>query len=267
MTEHALVAAADPVLDADWADHWRRLVTGRDSTVGPRDVAYWDARAERYAQSVDGQDGPLLDLLAPWLTHDRTVLDVGAGTGRHAVPMAARVRRVTAVEPSANMRALIPPTPGLDVVAADWLAAADLRADVVTCLHTLYPIADVVPFLRKLEQSAAERVIIAMRDDPSAHPAEVLAGGAREPLLRHLVLVLRQLGIAPDMTLFRYPTAYRFASVDSALADCRARAGGRWDDERGTRWLRERLRSTADGAVEIDCGTMTAGIVHWSPRR
>jgi SAM-dependent methyltransferase len=267
MTERALAPGRDPVLDADWVGHWRRLVQDREATVGPRDLAYWDARAGRYAESVHGQDGPLLELLAPWLTKDRTVLDVGAGTGRHAVPMAASVRRVVAVEPSANMRAQIPPTPGLEVVAADWLSAADLSADVVTCLHTLYPIADVVPFLRKIEGSATERVILAMRDDPSAHPAEVLAGGAREPLLRHLVLVLRQLGIAPDVTLFRYPTAYRFSSVDSALEDCRARAGSRWDEARGAAWLRDRLRPTAGGAVEIDCGTMTAGIVHWSPRR
>lgn len=257
----------DPVLDTDWAEHWRRLVADRDATVGPRDVAYWDARAERYAQSVHGQDGPLFDLIRPWLAPDRTVLDVGAGTGRHTVPMAALVRRVIAVEPSERMRRQIPPAPGLEVVAADWMAAGELRADVVTCLHTLYPIADPVPFLRKLDRAASERVIIAMRDEPSGHPAEVLAGGAREPLLRHLVLLLRQLGIVPDMTLFRYPTAYRFSSAEAALADCRSRAGRQWDEKHGAPWLLGRLRPTADGAVQVDCGTMTAGIVHWSPRR
>ncbi|WP_415140525.1 class I SAM-dependent methyltransferase [Nocardioides sp.] len=255
----------DPVLDADWAENWRELVAARDATVGPRDTTYWDERAQRYAQSVSGQDGPLLDLLGTWLTPDTTVLDVGAGTGRHAVPLAQRVRLVVAVEPSKQMRARIPPTPGLEVVAADWLAAGDLRADVVTCLHTLYPIANPVPFLRKLDQAAKRRVVVAMRDDPSAHPAEVIAGGAREPLLRHLVLLLRQMGIAPDVKRFRYTTAYHFDSFEEARDDCRARAGARWDDERGTALLRQRLRPRVGGGVTFDGGTMTAGIAHWTP--
>src|SRR5436190_24107405 len=101
------------------------------------------------------------------------------------------------------MRDHIPPAANMTVIGSGWLDAEPAPADLVICVHVLYPIADVVPFLEKLERSARERVFVVMRDSPHPHPAEALAGPdrAREPRLRDCLLLLRQLGVAPDVAM------------------------------------------------------------------
>jgi len=46
--------------------------------------------------------------MEPYLAPRKTLIDAGAGAGRHAVPLAERLEWVTAVEPSEGMRAEIP---------------------------------------------------------------------------------------------------------------------------------------------------------------
>jgi SAM-dependent methyltransferase len=256
----------DLVLETDWEAEWKRLVEARSALVGPRDQAYWDERSRRFAFAPAHPDETIVPLLEPWLSPDKTLIDVGAGVGRHSVALAPRLRHVIAVEPSAGMRELIPEVDNLSVVGDPWLEADVPRADFTIAVHMMYPIAEPVPFLEKLEAAARERVFVVMRDLPSVHPAEVLAGGTREPLLRHCLLLLRQLGVAPSLEMFSYGMAYRFASFESALEDCRRRAGSVWDPERGEAFLRERLRTEPDGSVFFE-GEMTAGVVHWAPRR
>src|SRR5438105_2089520 len=100
--------AIDPVTDFDWAGHWRRLVLG-NGHGRPTPADPWADRARTYHASRGQDSEPLLQVLEPWLAPAKTLIDVGAGTGRHAVPLAARLDWVTAVEPSDAMRALIPP--------------------------------------------------------------------------------------------------------------------------------------------------------------
>jgi SAM-dependent methyltransferase len=256
----------DLLLDGDWSATWRDLVRARDERMGARDDRYWEQRSDRYALSLQERPDPLLELLEPWLSPARTLIDVGAGVGRHAVPLAGRLGHVHAVEPSAGMRGRIPRLPNLSVVPAAWLEAGPLQADLVICVHMLYPIADPEPFIARLDASARERAFIVMRDLPSVHPAEVMLGNPREPLLRHCYLLLRQMGIAPDATMFSYSDAFRFASFDDALADCRWRAGALWDDVRGRRFLEDSLVPGPDGSVVFEGGEMVSGILHWTPR-
>lgn len=255
----------DVVLDTDWAEQWRALVRERDIALGSRDESYWNERSKRFAVSLSGQSEPFDALLERWLAPQKTLIDVGAGVGRYAVSLAERLRHVTAVEPSAGMRAAIEPRANLTVIPQHWPGNQKLVADLVICVHSLYPIADIVPFIRALDAAARERVFVALRDTPSRHPAEILTGGLPEPLLRHAFLVLRQMGIAPDVWLYRYQSSYRFRTFESALEDARRRGGPSWDEERGIAFLHERLRRTADGLLEFDCGEMVAGVLHWAP--
>src|SRR5439155_13551748 len=99
-----MAKAADPITDFDWAAHWRQLVTAAER-CGPAEGDAWAGRAQEYHASR-GQDWePLLGVMEPWLQPHRTAIDVGAGTGRHAAPLARRLDWVTAVEPSEAMRA------------------------------------------------------------------------------------------------------------------------------------------------------------------
>lgn len=57
--------------------------------------------SETNNQVIEGEDLVFEQLLAP--LRKATVLDVGAGTGRHAIPLVRTGSRVTAVEPNAAM--------------------------------------------------------------------------------------------------------------------------------------------------------------------
>lgn len=259
----------DAVLDIDWAAHWRGLVRAREAQIGrSHEEDWWGLRARRFAFSMRGQQDWFLSWLDPWLQPDRTLIDVGAGTGRHATPLAGRLDWVTAVEPSQAMRDHIPDAENMTVIGSTWQDAEPAPADLVICVHVLYPVAEVVPFIEKLERAARERVFVVLRDSPHAHPGEVLAGPdrAREPRLRDCLLVLRQMGVAPDMAMATYPTFHRFESLEQAVDECRTHVGQGWDEARARAWLGANLRADEDGSLVYDGAEITSGVLHWKPR-
>jgi SAM-dependent methyltransferase len=258
----------DPLLDVDWVAHWRELVEARAAQVdGPRRDDHWEGRAKRFAFSMRGQPDPFLDFLEPWLQPTRTLIDVGAGIGRHVVPLADRLDWVTAVEPSQGMREQIPPLDNLTVIASNWEDADAAPADLVICVNVLYPIAEPVAFVRKLERHARERVFIVLRDANQPHPAALMAGPAwvREPRLRDCFLLLRQVGIAPDVSMFSRQVFFRFESLDAAVEECALRLGRLWDDASGRAWLESNLRRDEAGALVYEAGELTSGVLHWKP--
>src|SRR5213594_104354 len=85
----------------DWAEHWRTLVRERGGHADRhRQAGYWDRRASSYARLTRGRADQFLDVLEPYLGPRKTLIDVGAGAGRHASPLAERLEWVTAIEPS-----------------------------------------------------------------------------------------------------------------------------------------------------------------------
>lgn len=90
----------------EWTDAWRarRTHSGLEANLkraGLTQEQFWS----RYASWVealqhDGYPGVLLDRVMDHVRADSTVLDIGAGTGAFALPLARVVRHVTAIEPS-----------------------------------------------------------------------------------------------------------------------------------------------------------------------
>jgi SAM-dependent methyltransferase len=264
-----IMAAVDALLGTDWAESWRELVERRRAEVGERAASDdpWALRATRFAARPASRPDAFLGFLEPWLEPRRTLIDVGAGTGRHAVPLAARVDWVTAVEPSQGMRERIPHADNMTVIASAWLDAEPAPADLVICVHALYEVPEPVPFIEKLEASARERVFVVLRDAGHPHPAELYAGSrlGREPGLRDCFLLLRQLGVAPDVAMFRYPESHRFDSLDQAAEECRQALGPLWDENEGRAWLARNLRPDEDGTLVHPGAEVTAGVLHWKP--
>jgi SAM-dependent methyltransferase len=258
----------DPVLDADWAAHWRHLVESRAAQKRDRQEGYWDRRARSFGAWRRSQDDLFLGFLAPWLSPTRTLIDVGAGTGRHAAELARSLDWVTAVEPSQGMRDQIPAAENMTVIASTWEDAEPAPADLAICVHVLYAVAEAVPFIEKLERHARERVFLVLRDSQHAHPAErmVAASRVREPRLRDCFLLLRQLEVAPELSFLRYPASFSFQSLEAAVEDCRIHLGAHWEEEAGRAWLEANLERRQDGTLLYDAGEVTAGILHWKPR-
>lgn len=266
---------ADRMADVDWVERWRRLVAEREGAAhGHSDPRYWDNRAPTFARSTSSRADQFLDVLAPWVSNRKTLIDVGAGAGRHTVPLAARMEWVTAVEPSEGMRANITPLDNVTVVASAWEDAEVAPADLVICSHVLYGVEDVVPFVEKMERSARERVFIMLREGPVPHPANVLRdrlsarlGGQLPRITRFsdLFMVLIQMGVRPDVTFISYPVVNRYASFEEAVADSRPLFGDTWD-ESGARAELEKMLVREGDELVYDGGVSVSGIAHWRPR-
>jgi Methyltransferase domain len=254
----------------DWADQWRSLVAERAAAAGGHsDPGYWDRRAPTFARSTQARSDAFLDVLAPYISPRKTLIDVGAGSGRHAVPLAERLEWVTAVEPSEGMRAQIPPRDNMTVVASTWQDAAVAPADLLICSHVLYGVDDPVSFITKMETSARERVFIMLRESPMAHLGalvrdRMLGEEPRLPRFSDLFMLLMQMGIAPDVRFTSYPNPQRYADMDEALADCEAMIGDRWDEKRGRPIVEGLLERDTDGLV-FNGGVTLTGIAHWQP--
>src|SRR5260370_38877791 len=64
----------------------------------------WSGIAEGFRDDPHRERDPIVDLVSDLLTPESTVLDVGGGAGRYALPLALRCREVTVVEPSEAMQ-------------------------------------------------------------------------------------------------------------------------------------------------------------------
>jgi SAM-dependent methyltransferase len=265
------VASIDHVMD--WEANWKDVVKARAGLAGTHaDPSYWDRRAASYARSTQTRTDEFLNVIDPYLSPGKTLIDAGAGTGRHALPLSERLEWVTAVEPSEGMRGKIPPRDNMTVVASTWEDAEVAQADLVICCHVLYGVAEPRPFIAKLERSARERVFVMLRESELPHPAAAIRrhllgdGGPRMPRFSDLFMLLLQMGIAPDVTFLRYTSVTRYADLDEGLADVRALVGDDWDEAAGRPMLEEMLRREGEDLV-FDGGTVLSGVAHWRPRK
>lgn len=262
-----------PMPEIDWVKRWGEIVEERESLAkGHADTGYWDRRSSSYARSTHSRGDEFIRVLEPYLAPRKTVIDVGAGTGRHTVPLAERVEWVTAVEPSEGMRAHIPSRDNITVVASSWEDAEVAPADLVICSHVLYGVGDPVPFVTKMERSARERVFVMMRESDLPHPAAEVRrrllgeSGPRLPRFSELFMLLVQVGIAPDVDFIRYPIMTRYADMEEAVTDSRALFGEGWDEAKGRAVLDEILDHDGDQLV-FDGGVALSGVAHWRPRK
>ncbi len=156
----------------DWEALWKELASS-DRMAGAGDQAQMVARWRRVAQQLDKgerrEPEPLLEFILGRLAPEMTVLDIGAGIGRWSLPIARHVRRVTAVEPLAEMRQILLERAAarqignLDVVAAPWMEADLPPHDVVIAAHATYSTADLAGFVRKMAASALRTWYLALR--------------------------------------------------------------------------------------------------------
>lgn len=263
----------DHLLDVDWAAHWRSLVEIRNAAavvdgkpVGGQDPTAWDRRARRFRRNTSEAPDPFLEVVGRFVRRSSTVLDVGAGYGRHSVPLAARAEWVTMVEPSEGMREQVPDLPNLTVIASDWMDAEVQPASVVLCAHVLYGVLDPVPFIEKLERSATEHVFLALRGDRNQHVTEQFLPRPRMPQLEDCFCLLRQMGVAPEVTWWSVPVHRHWPDLEAAVEECVEWLGVRWDDARGRGWLEANLRPSPDGGLDWDSRPTVTGALHWTPR-
>lgn len=170
-------------LEAAWAD---RVRDNRDQAERLRESTTGDHYApisSLFVADPRRTDEPTLEMLRAMAAPDESWLDIGAGAGRYALPLALRVREVTAVEPSAGMRRAL--RAGIDehgltnvrVIAGTWPEALELlaplpAADVALIAHVGYDIEEIGPFLAGMEAATRDRCVAVLTDRSPASVAD-----------------------------------------------------------------------------------------------
>ncbi len=263
------VAVTPELLADDPLARWRFINARREAVIGAIKARrgdegdYWTARAAApgIQMRVDpARRFPPLDQLLALVDADTTILDVGAGWGRFAIPLAGAARAVTAVEPSASLQALLRenaavaaiPDDRLTIVAADWAEATVPPADLVLCANVLMPLAELGPFVRKLDAHARRRCVVILRttamDAPLAGLWEAIHGVPypRETTHADALAALDALGLPAQVSLLPSGAIWSFDSPERAATFARERLwlGPVGHDRRADRLLEDWLAAT-----------------------
>lgn len=213
-----------------WTEMVRVEHEQSDRTRGQRPTDSWATAAHHFKDDPFRTDDAVVEALRSHLIQGETLLDVGAGGGRLALPLALTCRSVIAVEPSPGMCAVFRATAAefnirnVSLIESDWLNAATEPADVVLCSNVLYVIPDISAFVSKLDRHAGRLVLVVlMRTPPRSqvhHIWEVVHGEPRLslPTVPQLLPVLDELGIRPEIADLPEQPPLRFATREDAIA-------------------------------------------------
>jgi SAM-dependent methyltransferase len=281
-------SATTTIGSIDYVSRWRRLVEARHEQgrrldrFHDRPDQWADGRAARFRRMVAAAASadPLLEFLRPLLRRDLTVLDVGAGTGRHVIPLAPLVSRITAVEPSPAMRAELEAAvrdaraTNVEIVASSWPAAEVEPADLVICSHVAYVVADIESFFRRLDAVNRGRCVVVLRylqrEMAILDLFQQIWNEPRcpEPTFLDLFGVACQLGIWANVVNIPFSVTQSFDSVDEAVQMVKRdllNPDGPDVDRVIRDFLAERL-VRQDGRWQLVTPPAVAGVLWWERR-
>jgi 2-polyprenyl-3-methyl-5-hydroxy-6-metoxy-1,4-benzoquinol methylase len=153
-------------------EHWRhRVLAYNDQIIKVREgfgstEDFWRSVTSHFTDDPRRTDDPVLNRIIHEVSPEATILDVGGGAGRYALPLALRCHHITVVEPSGPMIESLQKGAeeasihNLTTIQSTWEDVRHEAADVVFCASVVDGVAKVEPFIRKLELCAQEKVLI-----------------------------------------------------------------------------------------------------------
>lgn len=274
-----------PSVDALLAAWRERVRADKDqvdrSREEPDPTDFYSPVATRFRMDPRRTDDETLNALLALARPDDAWLDVGAGGGRYALPLALHVGEVLAIDPSVAMLSVLredAAAEGLSncrVIESRWPLDPDTvapKGDVALMAHVGYDIAEIGPFLDALESSAARLCVAVMGESAMATVAtlfwKVIHGEPRVrlPALPEFVMMLLARERLPAITLVdRVPPT--FASFDEALSMARRqlwlRAGSAKDQRLVA--LAHDVVTERDGRFAFEWTPTKIGVVTWDP--
>jgi hypothetical protein len=281
------VATANAILRpsaADLAEAWRVVVTAEREQVErlpnrPRPEDFYAPISDSFRADPQRTGEALLDLLRGMVRPGETWMDIGAGGGRYALPIALLARRVYAIEPSHGMRTALAASArehginNVEIFDERWPGNSTAPiADVSLICHVGYDIADIGPFIDQMEAHTRRQCVAVLFDaSPITDFAplwEPVHGEPRAllPGMRELTALLFARGSFPETSMLSLPPR----TYESREALLRAVRRPLWVLE-GTPEDDRLRRAVETNAVEVDGGVALRsqprrlGIVRWEP--
>jgi CTP:molybdopterin cytidylyltransferase MocA/SAM-dependent methyltransferase len=282
------VAGSNPDVDtpADlvelvWAE---RVRANRDQVDRVREVPdgsdFYAPVSRLFRADPERADDPVLAELLGQARAGETWLDIGAGAGRYAIPLARVVGEVIAIEPSESMLAGLRDAmaeTGIENVRpieARWPMAEPPTGDVALIAHVSYDIEAIGPFVDAIERAASRLCVAILMERQPASVADpfwpIVHGETRNslPALGEFVALLEAKGRDPTVTMApRVPR--RFGSRDEVGGFLRRQlwiADGGEKEQRFLAALEELVVEAPDGSFGLvgqEPGAV--GIVSWEP--
>ena len=199
-----------PVFQSLWKEVLQSGTSGR--LDGTTDLTFWERCAPHYDERI-GSDGErvTLEYVRKIVHPTDSLLDVGAGTGRFALPLSGNVARITAVDHSPAMIGILrrkisaAGIATIETIEGEWPAVEVEPHDVVLVAWSLYRSTDLPAALSACVAAARRSLVVVLgAGDSPPHRSYVERicgrwGESTAPGHLYVAGVLWEMGLSADV--------------------------------------------------------------------
>jgi SAM-dependent methyltransferase len=155
--------------ETDWLKLWRELITAGPCTSNSELAKSYKVHTGKRDKRPD----PLLDFILKGVDDNTGILDIGAGSGRWAIPLAGTAKTVTVIEPSGSMidnllgNIASADLSNIHIIQSSWEDAVVEPHKITLCSHAMYASPDLASFVRKMERYTTGTCYLAIRLPPA----------------------------------------------------------------------------------------------------
>ena len=272
----------------DWIALWKELVEKQGpfwncKKRSEKNEDKWKDRARGFYDRVKerwSKPDPHRDFIVSRISSssDATVLDIGAGTGAWAILLSSHVRKVTAVEPSADMREILRENlekeaiDNVEVIEGFWPMPSMERYDFSLSSHSVYGCEDLPCFISAMTETTKHTCFMLLRapdyNGVMARAASRIWGQPYDsPNFQIAYNAMLQMGMFPNVLMEEkgmWP-AWSNKNLEEAYGRIRSRFGVEKDSDHDLylKTLLKKHLTETDGKIQWPSEVRT-GLVYWN---